>query len=231
METNDIINDLAFLPLDLPEFTGNKDLIERLKKLYEQENSAIDDEYRNCKHIPIYITGGNDANNYDDKTDYSWTEQSKAVPEIVEYIKTNIQPWAKPLGRIMIICTRAGEENPPHIDCSPDKFDNTLQHKWRLVLDGTVDSLYYMNNEEEVQPDSIKERPFMMSGSWPHGMRNTSDQMKFTLAMGSPWDGDETDEYKELIENSYRKFSNQYLSKKDWHLPKNHVQLYEEKYK
>lgn len=226
--------DLAFLPLDLPPFSPQAGLYDRLIKLYEAENSAIDDEYRNCKHIPIYITGGNDANNYNDNIDYNWTEQSKEVPEVVEYIKNHVQGWAKPLGRIMIICTRAGEENPPHIDCSPEKFDETLQHKWRLVLEGDVDSLYYITETTaggEVQPANTKERPFMMSGSWPHGMRNNNDKMKFTLAMGSPWDADESEGYNNLIENSFRKFHNYYLSKKGWQLPQDHVKLYEEKYK
>ena len=134
----------------------------------------------------------------------------------------------------MIICTRAGEENPPHIDCSPDKFDKTLQHKWRMVLHGDVDSLYYITEttpDKEIIPANVKERPFMMSGSWPHGMRNNSNQMKFTLAMGSPWDADTTDGYTQLIENSFRKFNNYYLSKKGWLLPEDHVNLYEEKYK
>ena len=38
-----------------------------------------------------------------------------------------------------------------------------------------------------------------MSGSY-HGMRNTPSKMKFSFN-GFPGDGDETDEYKELIEN------------------------------
>ena len=118
----------------------------------------LDDEYRNRKHIPIYITGGNDANNYDDKTDYSWTEQLKQQCQKLLNISKLISQPGKPLGRIMIICTRAGEEKS-HIDCSPDKFDNTLQHKWRLVLDGTVDSLYYMNNEEEVPTIVLRKGP------------------------------------------------------------------------
>ena len=234
INTETVIKDLAFLPLDLPEFQPSPDLYDRLYKLYQLENSAIDDDYRNCKHIPIYITDGNDANNYDNKTDYNWTSQSTVVPELVEYIKNHVQPWANPLGRIMIMCTRAGEENPPHIDCSPDKFDKTLQHKWRMVLHGDVDSLYYITEttpDKEITPANTKERPFMMSGSWPHGMRNNSSQMKFTLAMGSPWDADETDGYTQLIENSFRKFNNYYLSKKDWLLPEDHVNLYEEKYK
>ena len=69
INTETVIKDLAFLPLDLPEFQPSPDLYDRLYKLYQLENSAIDDDYRNCKHIPIYITDGNDANNYDNKTD------------------------------------------------------------------------------------------------------------------------------------------------------------------
>jgi len=225
--SNDIVNNLAFLPLDLPEFVVSNDLVERLNRLYVED--SINDEYRNCKHIPIYITDGKDAKNYQGNHNLTWSKQSESLPEVVEYIKTNIFPWANPMGRIMIICTKTKESNPVHIDCSPDKFNNTLQHKFRVVLNGRVDSLYFVNDNDSVRPTEIGNRPFMMSGSWPHGMNNDNDQMKFTLAMGAPWESNLTDEYVDLINRSYAKYSDNYLSKKGWNLPENHINLFNNK--
>lgn len=228
MNNESIINNLAFLPLSLPVFKVTEQLIKKLKELYIDH--SLNDEYRNCKHIPIYITDGKDNKNYTGNFDLDWTEQSKQLPEVVEYIKENIFPWAKPMGRIMIICTKSYETNPIHIDCSPSKFDNTLQHKFRVVLNGTVDSLYFLNNNTEVKPEEIGNKPFLMSGSWPHGMKNNFNDMKFTLAMGAPWETNLTDEYKKLVIDSYNKYKDQYLSKKDWLLPENYVQYFNKEY-
>jgi hypothetical protein len=41
-----------------------------------------------------------------------------------------------------------------------------------------------------------------MDGGWPHGMTNTTNEIKVTLAMGAPWNGNEI--YTDLINHLNR---------------------------
>jgi hypothetical protein len=42
--------------------------------------------------------------------------------------------------------------------------------------------------------------PFLMDGGWPHGMINNTDEVKVTLALGSPWLGrDHYDNFNLLL--------------------------------
>ena len=60
-----------------------------------------------------------------------------------------------------------------------------------------------------------------MSCCWPHTMDNNDHDIPFTLAMGSPWDADDSNkEYKDLISDSYIKYKSSYISKKDMKMPK-----------
>ena len=56
-----MINDLAFLYLDLPKFNTTVSLIERLERIVDE--NSFDDKFRNCRHIPIYVSGGNTLEN------------------------------------------------------------------------------------------------------------------------------------------------------------------------
>ena len=57
--------------------------------------------------------------------------------------------WAGDLGRIVVICTLFGEKNPTHIDCSRKNFaNNCLEHKFRVVIRGQTDNLYFNGQDE-----------------------------------------------------------------------------------
>ena len=59
-------------------------------------------------------------------------------------------------------------------------------------------------------------------------MKNTSDDTKFTLALGAPWDGDlDNKNYVNLLENSYKKYKNYYL-KNTLTLQKDYENLFEQ---
>ena len=60
----------------------------------------------------------------------------------------------------------------------------TLQHKFRYVLQGNIDDLVFMSEEGDIQLDETINKPFIMSGKWPHYMKNNTDTTKFTFAFG-----------------------------------------------
>ena len=133
-----MINDLAFLYLDLPKFNTTPDLIKRLEKIVDE--NSFDDKFRNCRHIPIHVSGGDTLENEQEPI---WSKESEQLPEIVEYIKKYVQPWAPKLGRIVVISTLPGEKNPTHIDCSRETFDTNTHHKFRVVIRGQTNNLYF----------------------------------------------------------------------------------------
>ena len=70
-----MINDLAFLYLDLPKFNTTPDLIERLERIVDE--NSFDDKHRNCRHIPIYVSGGDTLLN----------ETTKQWSKVISYLK------------------------------------------------------------------------------------------------------------------------------------------------
>lgn len=202
---------LEFLPLDLP---NPPDVIEKLDNIPVTDMLA--DKYRNCYHIPLMSANGN------------WLPLSDRVLEIVEWCEKYLFTWAK-RSRLMVITTQPGAINPPHIDCSPNKF-HTWQHKFRYVLRGRVDSLNFIHDEDVVTAPQI-DKPFIMSGKWPHAMNNKYPKCKYTLALGAPWEPDEDDEdYIDILHRSYKIYKDYYLSFENKTLPKDYKSLYEAKY-
>ena len=214
MNTKQVTN-LLFMPLDI-ERPPDIDL-DYLDSL-EDKHFWLD-EYRNCRHLPIHVTRGGD---------WFFTQH---YPQLNEWLQTHIWPITGQC-RVVIICTQPGETNPPHIDCSPDMFSN-LNHKIRYVYRGRVDDLVFMGKGETKRVPNI-DAPFVMDGSWPHWMKNNTDCVKYTLAIGSPWEATLQDkDYLELLEHSfdYAQFDEFYISSLGLELPDNYKDFYEPKYK
>jgi len=130
--------------------------------------------------------------------DFDWHEY--APSSIVEWAEEVLFPFTNIRSRMAILHTPAKTANYEHIDCNSSEL-NTLQHKFRIVLRGQVDTLYFMTKDGHVSPPHIEEG-FIMDGGWPHGMNNTSGETKLTLALGFPWQGQEKyDERVELLLN------------------------------
>lgn len=206
-------SDLLFIPVDIePPPAINCDYIDSLS-----EDRFRIDNYRNCKHLPIhyYLDGK-----------WSFTDH---FPHLNEWLNDTVWPLTG-LTRVVIICTPPGETNPLHIDCSPEAFNN-LQHKIRYVYRGNVDDLVFTARDREVRVPKI-DSPFLMDGSWPHWMKNNSEKIKYTLAVGAPWEPEDADEmYSELLSKSYEKYSEHCILSNDLELPENYMEYYENKYK
>ena len=161
--------------------------------------------------------------------EYNWVPLTQSLTSLHNYLETHVFSWTQ-RARVVIITTEPGGLNAPHIDCSPGKF-NTLQHKFRYVIQGNVSDLQFITKEKNLKAHEV-DQPFIMSGKWPHTMLNTTNKRKYTLALGSPWEPTLDDaRYVSLLKRSYDKFKNYYVSVDGLNLPDNHESLYEEKYK
>lgn len=151
---------------------------------------AFWDKYRGMYLTPLMMPSSTG--------DFEWVEYTPK--HIMEWAEEELFPFIGIRSRIMILHTPPKTANLEHIDCNRVEL-NTLQHKFRIVLRGRTDTLYFMTKEGNVSPPNIEEG-FIMDGGWPHGMYNTSDEPKLTLALGYPWLGKEHyDDRVELLMN------------------------------
>ncbi len=160
------------------------------------------DSYRATNMLPLMTKGAQGGaqgalNNR--QGDFEWTEYTPVV--IKQWFEDVVFPWMGQRTRIMALKTVSNFENKEHIDCDPHRM-GTQQHKFRVVLQGRTDTLYFITKDGNISAPEI-EQPFIMDGSWPHGMNNNTDQIKLTLAAGAPWNGnDQYDNINVLLDKS-----------------------------
>jgi hypothetical protein len=171
------------------------------KKQATQEILLLDDslsfwdEYRYTKMFPLMTKNGGinrkgASNNQDGN--FEWTPYAPKI--IIDWFEDYVFSWLGSKTRVMALVTQPGVANNEHIDCSPNEL-NTQQHKFRIVLQGKTDTLYWVTSEGNI-PAPDTDKAFIMDGGWPHGMINTTNEIKVTLALGAPWKG--KDEYNDL---------------------------------
>lgn len=205
--------DILFLPLEFPT-PGDVD-ISKLDSIDYSE--MFKDEYRHCYHINL-VTSKLEP-----------TRFLSLFPELNRWLKMSVLPVFR--GRVMIIVTPPGERNPLHIDCSPQKF-NTIQQKFRFVIQGNVSDLSFVTkNGVEHRPEET-DKPFIMEGKWPHYMHNHSSKRKYTLAVGWPWEPNfQSEQYVTLIKKSIKVNSRLMLkTPPEEQLPEGWRELFEDKY-
>ena len=151
------MNNLLYLPLDIEN--PPMDYLDYLNSL--DINEIYADEYRNCSHVPIMY-------NLNKADEFIWMPWAHEMPKLKQWCEDVLFKITKMKSRIMIITTPNGEKNPPHIDCSPEMF-STPQHKFRYVFQGNVDDLVFIGQDKTAKPTPI-DKPFIMSGKWPHEM-------------------------------------------------------------
>jgi hypothetical protein len=142
------------------------------------------DDYRHTKMIPLMSKGGLIASN-NFPGEFNWNEYTPTL--ISDWFDNIVFPWMGMKSRVMALITQPGAANYEHIDCDPHEL-NTQQHKFRIILQGRTDTLYFITNKGNIAAPDI-DNPFIMDGRWPHGMINSTDEIKVTLAVGAPWTG------------------------------------------
>ena len=177
---------ILFADLDLPAFPSLSAL--SFIKSASPEH-WLQDSYRNSNVLPIMTNSGlatlSAMQSQTDNSDaYKWTQW--AHPEMIEYFEEYFWPWLGRRTRVTILRTAPNQKNHEHIDCSPTEI-GTIQLKLRIVLQGKSDSLYFIDDSGTHIPVARTSHPFLMDGSWPHGMENLGNEEKYTLCLGAPW--------------------------------------------
>lgn len=153
------------------------------------------DEYRTCRVIslldvpynfkPDYVKRNSNPSNTD--KDFVWQWKSYTPPIIIDWFEKSVFPWMGSKAGIIALLTEPGCEIKPHIDCGKLEI-GSCQHKFRYVLQGKTNSLYFVTKNGRV-PAPLIEDPYIVDGTWPHGMTNNHSDFKLTLAAGNPWIG------------------------------------------
>jgi hypothetical protein len=183
-------NNLLFATVDLPPIDKDKAIAE-IEPLLGTD-VVFWDAYREIHMIPLVTKTGqlgahSISNRY--QGDFVWADHTP--PTIKDYFENVVFPWTGMRSRLMILITQPGAKNAIHIDSKIHEV-GSRKHKFRIVLRGRTDSLFFKTKNGDVHVPEINSA-FLMDGSWVHGMDNESDTVKLTLALGSPWEGH--DEY------------------------------------
>jgi hypothetical protein len=202
---------LIYMPVDIP----NPPDVSKFFDTIDYKDMLVD-TYRTCYHIPIMDSNG------------ILSDFAKECDEFVNWLEDHVFAWSRP-ARMRIITTPPGEKNAPHIDCSPKKF-GTLQHKFRYVFRGNISSLTFINNDQKVSIPSV-DKCYLMDGSWPHEMINNTNDRKYTLTLGAPWEPQlDEEKYLQILKTSYNKYKEFYIGSDNWQLPENWKSLFEDVY-
>jgi hypothetical protein len=165
------------------------------------------DEFRGTNMLPL-MTRNSQAGSFGTSNgregEFKWLFYTPKV--IRDWFEEEVFPWMGCKTRIMALMTNPGIANKEHIDCDKHEM-GSQQDKFRVVLQGRTGTLYFKTKEGDVYAPDV-DGPFIMDGSWPHGMLNDSSELKLTIAAGAPWTGNQSYDNIELM-----------MSKNDYSLP------------
>lgn len=193
--------DFTFAAIDL----GITD--EDRKKIYDEIMSADEqqwhfNDFRGCYMLPVYNAGGKlgDKERGIKHGSFSYTDAIVEDSFTQKFLEQKVFPWMEPHGRVTILRTPAGQGLNVHLDSTEDEI-GTLQHKFRIVLNGKVDKLFFIDKDHNKVyiPDNYN--TYILDGSHPHSLE-PADEVKITLCIGAPWTGQPNEKYQELIDNS-----------------------------
>lgn len=201
---------LISLPLDIPTPPDISDIL-------DSETEMSTDTYRVSPSILLMTPDG------------EWLPISNKMPDFVEWAESHLFPWTQ-RSQMVVITTPPGKAMAPHIDCSPERF-NTLQHKFRYVFRGNVTDLRWITADGYIK-NHHTDKPYIISGKWPHDMINTYDKIKYTLCLGAPWEPNLDDEkYADTLQRSFEMYGEKLMTHDNWALPANWRELFnQEKY-
>lgn len=173
--------------LNLPEI--DSDLWHREIQQIAGENWFYD-EFRNCDLLPLYTENGASERSLTNNTGrlnlLTWVPF--APTSLQKYFENYVFNWMQPRGRVFAIRTSAHQKQFPHVDCHRDVL-SMCQLKMRIVVKGRPSDLNFLSSSGPI-PLPDYSRPFLMDGSWPHVMKNSMDEVRYVVAIGSPWQGE-----------------------------------------
>jgi hypothetical protein len=156
------------------------------------------DPYRATNMLPLMTknsVSGPFGTKNDQQGEFQWLHYTPGI--IIDWFETHIFPWMGTKTRIMALQTDKKSKNLEHVDCDENSMF-TRQHKFRIVLKGKTETLYFKTELGDVYVPTIS-TPFLMDGGWPHGMNNIDNDYKLTLAAGAPWVGNNSYDNIEIL--------------------------------
>lgn len=180
------MNDLLFASVDLPVL----DKQQATSAIMEVDQRFwVWDDHTALMVLPLMTRGGktgrDGVSNKTSNQPFDWVSYAPSV--LTDWMDNVVFPWVGTRTRVTALMTKAHTVIGEHFDCAPHNIGSN-QHKFRLVLQGKTDTLYFITKEGNVTAPSV-DGCFIIDGSWPHGMYNTTDDFKLTLALGAPWTG------------------------------------------
>lgn len=157
-------------------------------------------EFRGCRMIAIWNgggrLGGRDPKHNTAKGDFSYTPAGDACPTMQRVLEEKIFPWMSPPGRVTILRTAPDTGLNIHLDSTKEEI-GTLQHKYRLVLNGAIDKLFFIDSKlnKVYMPGNYDS--YILDGSHAHSI-DPDSQEKITLCVGAPWKGQSSEAYETL---------------------------------
>ena len=161
------------------------------------------DTFRGCEILPLFNGGGTTGSPPEgvlrSNGEMIITPAGEKCPVIMNIAKNHIFDFMNPVGRMSVLKTKKNQGLNIHID-SNQKSIGTTQHKFRIVLNGDIDKLFFLdqNNEKVYVPKNYN--TYVLDGTHPHSIDGCVD--KITICIGAPWSVYYTEKYKKLMESS-----------------------------
>ena len=198
----DIFN-FTFCALDLG--ISNNDISIMKKEILNVDAEYwYTDNFRGCEILPLIngggTTGAPQTGIHRDKGDMVLTDAIKTCLTTNKIIETKIFPFMNMRTRVSVLKTKKEHGLNVHVDCGKHKLQ-TIQHKFRIVLSGEIDKLFFLNNKNEKIYVPAYFKTYVLDGTHPHAI-DPGNEEKLTICFGTPWTGELNENYSKLLEES-----------------------------
>lgn len=175
--------------IELLDFKMEQELNRKIVE--EIEGFSLEDwfwvDFQRCYMLPIYNARALKGDMR------GWLKNKILNPKLgknsplVEFLREKLFPYIEGEGNVTILRTPSKYKLRTHIDAAPEEV-KMEKLKFRLVLKGDLNSLYFVDNEGGKKFFDIKHSAYLVNGAHPHGVQNFGETEKLTLCVGSPWE-------------------------------------------
>lgn len=161
------------------------------------------DSFRGCSILPLINgngTTGAPNGILRSKGDMTYTEASYECSTTVNTIENKVFDFMDIRTRVSVLKTQSNKGLNIHIDTGKKTLE-TRQHKFRIVLSGEIDKLFFLdsNNQKQYVPNDYN--CYVLDGTHPHSI-DPGNEEKITICFGTPWTGNYTNTYYNLVNSS-----------------------------
>ena len=158
-------------------------------------------KFRNSYFLTLYTRSISEVKKDNEAEELKWL-MNKTPMCLRSWIEDKLMPYFEPFGRVALIKSLPGDCMNVHVDAGKVSFDRMLMEpKFRYVMDGTLDDLYFETNEGSIQCKPCSPS-YIIDGAWPHYAINKENKRRYVLGVGRPWLGQINDRLKKVIETT-----------------------------